>query len=78
MLDRNRLFDALDRLAAAYVAEQYTEPVPSGLDRLTAADISRDRIDEHLPAGRVRLDSEPVTDLQTPAAPPARGYLAET
>lgn len=37
-------------------------------DRLAAAGLSDERIDEHMTAGRVRVDGELVTDLDTPAA----------
>ena len=36
-------------------------------DRLTAAGLSDSRIQEHMTAGRVRVDCELVTDLDTPA-----------
>jgi hypothetical protein len=36
-------------------------------DRLTAAGLSDERIEEHLTAGRLRVDGELVTDLDTPA-----------
>jgi hypothetical protein len=48
------------------------ESVPTVRDRLTAAGISAERIDEHHVESRVLLDGEPVTDLDTPAAKPAR------
>ena len=35
--------------------------------RLTAAGLSDERIEEHMTAGRVRIDGELVTDLDTPA-----------
>ena len=48
------------------------EPAPMTVrDRLTAAGLSDSRIEEHMTAGRVRVDGEPVTELDTPA-------LAET
>jgi hypothetical protein len=37
-------------------------------DRLTAAGLSAERIEQHMTAGRVRVDGELVTDLDTPAA----------
>jgi hypothetical protein len=44
------------------------EPAPTTVrDRLTAAGLSAERIDEHFMAGRVRVDGEPVTDLDAPA-----------
>lgn len=48
------------------------QPAPTVRDRLTAAGISPGRIAEHHAAGRITLDGEPVTDLDQPAAPPAR------
>ena len=36
-------------------------------DRLTAAGLSDERIEEHMTAERVRVDGETVTDLDTPA-----------
>ena len=38
-------------------------------DRLTAAGLSDERIEQHLAAGRVRLDGELVTDPDVVAAP---------
>jgi hypothetical protein len=44
------------------------EPTPTTVrDRLTAAELSDERIDQHMTAGRVRVDGELVTDLDTPA-----------
>jgi hypothetical protein len=44
------------------------EPAPMTVrDRLTAAGLSDSRIEEHMTAGRVRVDGEPVTELDTPA-----------
>jgi hypothetical protein len=44
------------------------EPTPTTVrDRLTAAGLSDERIAQHLGAGRVRVDGELVTDLDTPA-----------
>jgi hypothetical protein len=49
------------------------DPAPTAVrGRLAAARLSDPRIDEHMAAGRVRVDGEPVTDLDTPAPPPAR------
>jgi hypothetical protein len=46
-------------------------------DRLTAAGLSDERIQQHITAGRVRVDGELVTDLDTPApGRAARGDLA--
>ena len=36
-------------------------------DRLTAAGLSDERIEQHMTAGRVRVDGELVTDLDAPA-----------
>ncbi len=36
-------------------------------DRLTAAGLSESRIEQHMSAGRLRVDGEPVTDLDEPA-----------
>jgi hypothetical protein len=44
------------------------EPAPMTVrDRLTAAGLSDGRIAQHMTAGRVRVDGELVTDLDTPA-----------
>jgi len=44
------------------------EPAPTTVhDRLTAAGLSDCRIEQHMTAGRVRVDGELVTDLHTPA-----------
>jgi hypothetical protein len=44
------------------------EPVPTTVrDRLTAAGLSESRIEQHMSAGRVRVDGEHVSDLATPA-----------
>ena len=46
------------------------EPAPTTVhDRLTAAGLSDERIEQHMTAGRVRVDGELVTDLD--AAAPA-------
>ena len=40
------------------------EPTPTTVrDRLTAAGLSDERIEQHMTAGRVRVDGELVTDL---------------
>jgi hypothetical protein len=44
-------------------------------DRLVGAGLSQERIEQHLAAGRVRVDEELVTDLDRPAPPPARIVL---
>jgi hypothetical protein len=42
------------------------EPAPTTVrDRLTAAGLSDERIADHMSAGRVRVDGELVTDLDT-------------
>ena len=44
------------------------EPAPTTVrDRLTAAGLSDERIEQHMTAGRVRVDGELVTDLDAPA-----------
>ena len=49
------------------------EPTPTTVrDRLTAAGLSDERIEQHMTAGRVRVDGELVTDLDTPAPVGAR------
>jgi hypothetical protein len=40
---------------------------PRIADRMLAAELSIERIEQHLTAGRVRLDGEIVTDPYTPA-----------
>jgi hypothetical protein len=47
--------------------------VPTVFDRLHAAGLSQERIEQHLAAGRV--DGELVTDPYAPAPPPARVVL---
>ena len=49
--------------------------VPTVFDRLVAAGLARERIEQHLAAGRVRVDGELVADLDRPAPPPARVVL---
>lgn len=51
-------------------------PVPTVADRLAEAGLSPGSIRTHLEAGRIRLDGEPVTDLQQPAPRPMRPFLA--
>jgi hypothetical protein len=44
------------------------EPTPTTVrDRLTAAGLSDSRIEQHMTAGRLRVDGELVTDLNAPA-----------
>jgi hypothetical protein len=43
------------------------EPTPTVRDRLTAAGLSAERIEQHMTAGRVRVDGELVSDLDAPA-----------
>ena len=51
-------------------------PTPTTVrDRLTAAGLSDSRIEEHMTAGRVRVDGELVTDPDQPASPPARIFV---
>jgi hypothetical protein len=49
--------------------------IPMVFGRLAAAGLSQERIEQHLLAGRVRVDGELVTDLDRPAPPPARVVL---
>jgi hypothetical protein len=50
------------------VAVTDDEPTPATVrDRLTTAGLSAERIEQHMTAGRVRVDGELVTDLDTPA-----------
>lgn len=48
---------------------QEPAPAPTILDRLTAAGIDADRIQQHLAAGRIRVDGQVIEDLDTPAPP---------
>ncbi len=41
-------------------------------DRLTAAGLSDERIEQHMTAGRVRIDGELVANLDAPAAAGSR------
>jgi hypothetical protein len=54
-------------------------PAPTTVrDRLIAAGLSDERIEQHMTAGRVRVDGELVTDLDAPAPAGTRvGVLAE-
>ena len=45
----------------------------SKLDRLVAAGLSPERIEQHMTASRVRVDGEPVDDLDAPAPAETRG-----
>jgi hypothetical protein len=56
------------------VTDEHPE-IPTVFDRLSAAGLSQERIEQHLMAGRVRVDGELVTDLDRPAPPPARVVL---
>ncbi len=56
--------------------DQLDEPADVRVfDRLHAAGLSIDRIEQHLTGGRVRVDGELVTDPYAPAPPPARVTL---
>lgn len=46
------------------------EAVPTVLDRLLRAGISREGIDAHHASSLIRIDGEIVSDLNQPAAPP--------
>jgi hypothetical protein len=49
------------------------EPTPTTVrDRLIAAGLSESRIEQHMTAGRLRVDGEPVIDLDAPAAAGSR------
>ena len=58
----------------ACVDDERTD-LPTVFDRLTAAGLSQERIEQHLAAGRVRLDGELCTDPDRLALPPARVVL---
>jgi hypothetical protein len=50
------------------VAVTDDEPTPTTVrDRLTTAGPSTERIEQHMTAGRVRVEGELVTDLDAPA-----------
>jgi hypothetical protein len=49
---------------------------PTVRSRLQDSGISPERIELHHAAGRIRLDGQPVHDLDQPAPPPARIVLA--
>ena len=49
--------------------------IPTVIDRLVAAGLLQERIEQQLTAGRVRVDGELVTDPDRPAPPPARVVL---
>jgi hypothetical protein len=54
------------------------QAAPEGVrvfDRLLGAGLSLERAEQHLAAGRVRVDGELVTDPYAPAPPPARIVL---
>ena len=52
------------------------EPAPTTVrDRLTAAGLSDERIEQHMTAGRVRVDGELVTDLDSRAGRDAGRHL---
>ena len=53
------------------------DDVVTVLDRLTAAGISRESIDRHMAVEGITVDGQVVTDLQTPAPPPARVVLQQ-
>jgi hypothetical protein len=55
------------------VADDEVPATTTVRDRLTAAGLSDERIEQHTTAGRVRVDGELFTDLDTP---PQRGRLA--
>jgi hypothetical protein len=49
------------------VTDERAQPTATVRDWLTAAGLSAERIDEHLSAGRVRVDGVVVRDLDAPA-----------
>jgi hypothetical protein len=49
--------------------------VPTVFDRLVATGLSQEQIEQHLAAGRVRVDEGPMTDLDRAGAQPARVVL---
>ena len=53
------------------------EPTPTVRDRLTAARLSAERIEQHTTAGRVRVDDELISDLDAPAPAGTRVVWAE-
>ncbi len=56
----------------------HDDPAPTTVrDRLAAAGLSDSRIGQHMTAGRLRVDGELVTDLDTPAPPPARVVVGD-
>lgn len=61
------------------MAEHDDNPEPAAaprvIDRLRAAGLSEDRIQQHFQAGAIRLDGEQVTDLDQPAPPPSRPVI---
>ena len=53
------------------------DPAPTTVrDRLTAAGLSESRIQEHMTAGRVRVDGELLDDLDQVTPMPARILLS--
>jgi hypothetical protein len=60
------------------VAEHDDNPEPAAprvIDRLRAAGLSEERIQQHFQAGAIRLDGEQVTDLDQPAPQPSRPVI---
>ena len=53
----------------AQVSEKQPLSDPCVFDRMLAASLSIERIEQHLTAGLVRLDGQLVTDPHTPAPP---------
>jgi hypothetical protein len=51
------------------------EPAMRVIDRLHAAGLSDERIQEYFRAGAIRVDGQQVTDLDQPAPPPARPVI---
>ncbi len=55
-----------------------TEPVPTVRDRMLAARIRPEAIDQHHAAGLIRYDGQPITSLDQPAPKPGRVVIAGT
>ena len=67
MTSRTELYGTVGARAHYHVVTD-DEPTPTTVrDRLTAAGLSDERIEQHMTAGRVRVDGELVADLDTPA-----------
>lgn len=67
---------SLQYASASDDAGMSEETAPTVLDRLLRAGISRESIDAHHANALIRMDGEVVTDLNQPAAIPARIWIA--